>query len=50
MTEELAVDGNVRILVETGVGFESGFGSGVTFDNIVIMAEETDAPFKGFRG
>ena len=45
---ELAVDGNVGILVETGVGFEAGFGSSAAFDDREIMVKEADSPFKGF--
>ena len=45
---EGTVDGYVRILVETGVGFESGFGGSVAFYDIEIMVEETKFPFEGF--
>jgi hypothetical protein len=47
---ELAVDGNVGILIETGIGFEAGFGLGSAFVNVVVMTEETNAPFEGFKG
>ena len=47
---ELAVDGDVGILVETGVGFEAGFGSSAAFDNGEIMIKEAESPFEGFAG
>ena len=45
---ELAVDGNVGILVEMGIGLEAGFGLGSAFDHGEIMVEEPNAPFEGF--
>ena len=42
---EVAVDANVGILVETGIGFETGFRLGSAFENTVVMLEETDSPF-----
>ena len=45
---ELAVDGNVGVLVETGVGFEAGFGSSTAFDDREIMVKEAESPFEGF--
>ena len=47
---ELTVEGNVGILVETGVGFESVFGLGSAFANSEIMGKETQSPFKSFGG
>ena len=47
---ELAVDGDVGILIETGVGFEAGFGSSAAFDNGEIMVKEAESPFEGFAG
>ena len=47
---ELAVDGDVGVLVETGVGFEAGFGRSTTFDNREIMVKEAESPFEGFAG
>ena len=45
---ELAVDGDVGILVETGVRFHARFGLGTAFEDPEIMVEEPHAPFKGF--
>ena len=47
---ELAVDADVGILEEIAVGFESGSGLCVAFDDVEIMMEETEPPFEGFRG
>ena len=47
---ELTEDGDIDIVIEPGIGFESGFGGGIAFDNGEIMAEEADFPRKGFRG
>ncbi len=47
---ELAVDGNVGVLVETGVGFEAGFGCSAAFDDREIMVKEAESPFEGFAG
>ena len=47
---ELAVDGDVGVLVETGVGFEAGFGSSAAFDDREIMVKEAETPFEGFAG
>ena len=47
---ELAVDSNVGVLVETGVGFEAGFGSSAAFDDREIMVKEAESPFEGFAG
>ena len=44
---EVAVDTDVSVLIETGVGFEAGFWCVTAFDNTVVMTEETHAPFKG---
>jgi len=47
---EVTVDTDVGVLIETGIGFEAGFGSVTTFDYTVVMTEETHAPFKGCVG
>ena len=47
---ELAVDADVGILIEIAVGFESGSGLGVAFNDGKIMVEETESPFEGFGG
>ena len=47
---EFAVDGNVGVLVETGVRLEAGFGSSAAFDNREIMVNEAESPFDGFAG
>ena len=47
---ELAVDGDVGVLVETGVGFEAGFGRSAAFDDREIMVKEAESPFEGFAG
>ena len=47
---ELAVDSNVGVLVETGVGFEAGFGRSAAFNNGEIMVKEAESPFEGFAG
>ena len=47
---ELAVDADVGILEEVSVGFESGSGLGVAFDDVEIMMEETEPPFECFGG
>ena len=47
---ELAVDTDVGILEEIAVGFESGSGLGVAFDDVEVMMEETESPFECFGG
>ena len=47
---KLAVDSHVGILVETGVGFEAGFGLGTAFEDRIIMVQETRAPFECGKG
>ena len=47
---ELAVDGHVGILIETGVGFEAGFGLGTAFEDRIIMVQETRAPLECSKG
>ena len=44
---EVAIDTDVGVLIEAGVGFKAGFGSVTAFDNTVVMTEETHSPFKG---
>ena len=46
---EVAVDADVNVLIETGIGFETGFRFGTTFDDMEIMMEETKSPFNAFR-
>ena len=41
---QLAVDGDVCILVETGIALHAIFGLGTTFDDRKIMVEEPHAP------
>ena len=47
---EVTVDGDVDVLIETGIGLETGFRFGATFDYMEIMMEETKSPFDAFRG
>ena len=47
---ELAIDGDVDVLIETGIAFEAGFGSSAAFDNGEIMVKEAESPFEGFAG
>ena len=47
---ELAVDGYVGILVETGVWLEAGFGLGTAFEDRIIMVQETRAPLECSKG
>ena len=47
---ELAVDGDVGVLVEAGVAFHARFGLGAAFEDRIIVVEETDAPFEGCEG
>ncbi len=47
---EVAVDADVDVLIETGIGLETGFRFGATFDDMEIMMEETESPFDAFRG
>ena len=46
---EVAVDADVNVLIETGIGLETGFRFGTTFDDMEIMMEETESPFDAFR-
>ena len=46
---EVAIDGDVDVLIETGIGFETGFRFGTTFDDVEIMVKETESPFDAFR-
>ena len=46
---EVAVDADVDVLIETGIGLETGFRFGTTFDDVEIMMEETKSPFDAFR-
>ena len=46
---EVAVDGDVDVLIETSIRFETGFRLGASFDDVEIMMEETESPFDAFR-
>ena len=46
---EVAVNGDVDVLIETGIRLETGFRFGTTFDYMEIMMEETESPFDAFR-
>ena len=46
---EVAIDADVNVLIETGIGLETGFRFGTTFDDVEIMMEETKSPFDAFR-
>ena len=46
---EVTVDADVNVLIETGIGLETGFRFGATFDDMEIMMEETESPFDAFR-
>ena len=47
---ELAVDGYIGILIEAGIGFETGFRLGTAYEDIVIMVQEANVPFEGSSG
>ena len=47
---ELAVDGDVGILVETGIAFHAFFGLCAAFDDRKIMVEEPHTPCESFQG
>ena len=47
---ELAVDGHIDILIEAGIGFETGFRLGTAYEDIVIMVQEANVPFEGSSG
>ena len=47
---EFAIDGDVNILIEAGIGFESRFRLGSAFEDAEIVIEEAYSPFVGFRG
>ena len=47
---EVAENGDVNVLVETGIRLETGFGFGTIFDYMEIMMEETDSPFNAVSG
>ena len=46
---EVAVDGDVDVLIEAGIRLETGFRFGASFDYMEIMMEETESPFDAFR-
>ena len=47
---ELTVDGDVGILVETGIALHAFFGLCAAFDDRKIMVEEPHAPCKSLQG
>ena len=47
---QLAVNGDVCVLVETSIAFHAVFGLGAAFDDRKIMAKEPHAPSEGFQG
>ena len=47
---QLAVDGDVCVLVETGIALHACFGLGTTFDDRKIMVEEPHAPSERLQG
>ena len=47
---ELSVDADVGIVEEGAIGFESGSGLCVAFDDVEGMMEETEPPFECFGG
>ena len=47
---EFAVDGNVGVLVEAGIGLHAGFGFGSAPENREIMVQEADVPVDGGEG
>ena len=47
---ELAVDGDVGILVETGIALHAFFGLRAAFDDCEIMVEEAHAPSECLQG
>ena len=46
---EVAVDGDVDVLIEAGIRLETGFRFGTSFDYMEIMMEETKSPFDALR-
>ena len=46
---EVSIDGDIDVLIEAGIRFETGFGLGTAFDNVEIMMKETESPFDAFR-
>ena len=47
---QLAVDGDVCVLVETSIAFHAVFGLGAAFDDRKIMAKEPHAPSERLQG
>ena len=47
---KFAVNGNVGVLVETGVAFETGFGLGAAYANGEVVLEETEFPLESGTG
>ena len=46
---EFAEDGNVSVLIETGVALHARFGCGAASDYTEIMGKEPQTPLKGCR-
>ena len=44
---EFTIDGNVSVLIETGVALHARFGGGSASDYTEIMGKEPQAPLKG---
>ena len=47
---QLAVDGDVSILIETRIALHAFFGLRAAFDDRKIMVKEPHAPSEGFQG
>ena len=47
---EFAIDDYEDILIEAGIGFDARFRLGSSYEDVVVMLEETRAPFEGREG
>lgn len=47
---EFAIDNYEDILIEAGIGFDARFRLGSSYEDVVVMLEETRAPFEGSEG
>ena len=45
----MAIDSDVGVLVETGIGLEARFGFLTAFEDAEIMVEEADTPLESIR-
>ena len=45
---EFTIDGDISVLVETGVAFHARFGIGSASNYTEVMSKEAQTPFKGF--